>query len=143
MAVAAMGWVSEDVKERAQELATKRDITLSALIRELLERELQAEEGARWARLAELSEIGGEYRATHAEYRAFVSGTHGPVGEAVVGILTTTDQLAQQMADALNATRLLSPLRTMALKLVELLPEEVKTGDVGALCAGIETLGRG
>ena len=66
MAVAAMGWVSEDVKERAQELATKRDITLSALIRELLERELQAEEGARWARLAELAEIGGEYRATHA-----------------------------------------------------------------------------
>ena len=60
----------------------------------------------------------------------------------MVGILTTTDQLAQQMADALNATRLLSPLRTMALKLVELLPEEVKAGDVGALCAGIEKLGR-
>lgn len=142
MPVAAMGWVPEDVKERAQALAAERNITLSALIRELLEREVQAGEGTRWSRLAELSAIGGEYHVTHVDYRALVSGVNGPIGEAVSGVLATTDQLAQQMADALNATRLLYPLRAMALKLVELLPEEIKTGDVGTLCAGIEKLGR-
>lgn len=145
MPISVMGWVGRGTKQAARELAAKRGITLSSLIRTLLEREIQVEETpGRWTEWTRLAQEGREFRVieTTDPYRVFVAGEEGPVGEAVSGILVGNGRIAQRMADALNAAEQQYVLRATALRLVRLIPGEEKRGAIGELCATIEKLGK-
>lgn len=91
--VATQTWLPEELRAAAQALAEERQVSLSMLLRKLLEREL-------------METVGAENGAIEA------------IGRLVA-------------------------VRNVALKLVGVLPEEVRMGEVGALCAEIERLGRG
>lgn len=91
--VATQAWLPEELKAAAQALAEERQVSLSMLLRKLLERELMGAVGAE----------GG-----------------------------TIEAISRLVA-----------VRNVALKLVAMLPKDVRTGEVGEMCAEIEQLGRG